>query len=325
MASFRTEIEQIKAPIHLNYDDVMLSLGSCFSDNIGLKLRDAKFNITANPLGVLYNPISIKQSIEILIGEENYDENKLIEQNGLWQSFDFHSSFSDIDKHRCLTNIQESISSARIQLKHLSTLVITFGTAYFYRLNDTGQVVANCHKFPATHFTRKRLSISQIIDEYLKLIEKLQKRYPALKIIFTLSPIRHLKDGFEENQVSKSILRVAIDEICKSTNNTHYFPSFEILLDDLRDYRFYQADLVHPNDLAIDYIWKKFQGSYFDTQTMSIMKSVSEISSAANHRPLHAESEQHQVFKKVTLNKILELQTNYPQMNWDREIEVFDN
>lgn len=325
MATFRTEIKSIESSFTLDYDDVLLSFGSCFSQNIGAQLSQRKFNLLFNPFGVLYNPSSIKQSIERLFGNSAYPEDQIIEHNGLWQSFDFHSSFSAVSQFECLNNIKASLSKALVQFQNATTLIVTFGTAYVYRNKANGQVVANCHKFPAANFTRERLSIAQIIDDYTELIQHLQTQFPSLKIIFTLSPIRHLKDGFEANQISKSILRIAIDEICKSSPNLHYFPSYELLLDDLRDYRFYQADLVHPNDLAIQYIWEKFQATYFNEETMDILKRVEELIKAANHRPFHASSAPHQLFKEKSLAQVLTLQTEYPGMNWDREIELFDN
>ena len=322
MNSFRTELDPKPASFQISYDDVLMSLGSCFSNEIGKKLKDSKFNIAINPFGVLYNPLSIEQSLKMLLSEEEYSARKLTEHNGLWQSFDFHSSFSNVDKHACINKINDSIKNARSQISRLTTLVITFGTAYYYKRNDV--VVANCHKFAASDFTRHRMTISEVIDKYYDLLEKLKTELPNLKIILTLSPVKHLKDGFEENQVSKSILRVAIDEICKSISNVHYFPSYEMVIDDLRDYRFYKSDLTHPNKMAVDYIWEKFQSCFFDQNTKSVLLSVIEITKASNHRPFHPDADQHKVFKKTMLAKVLKLQTEFPEMDWDREIEAFD-
>ncbi len=310
---FRTEIPSLSSPFRLTYEKPMLFLGSCFTDNIGLNLKELYFPILINPFGVVYNPLSVKKSLEILIEEKIYTEKDLQHFNGLWYSWDHHSSFSNPEKHEILNKINTEIAEGVQILKKSSFLLITFGTSRVYRLRDTNQIVCNCHKKPASIFNRELLEVDTIVKEYEELYLKISKINPSIRFIFTVSPVRHWKDGAHGNQVSKSILFLALEKIKEIYKDAYdYFPSYEFLMDDLRDYRFYSDDLLHPNGIAIEYIWQKFMESYFDPETKTIIETLGKIIKASRHRVNFPGSKQHNEFSGRQLDQIFELEKKYP-------------
>ncbi len=271
---FQTKVEIPVSKEKISYEDKIMTLGSCFAQNIGLKLQEVWFNTNINPFGVLYNPVSIQKSIELLLENKIFTEKDLIENRGLWQSFLHSSLFSDVTAQKCLAKINERYQRASHFLIHADFLLITYGTAWVFEEKKTGNVVSNCHKLPAKHFVRRRLTVEQIVNDYSELIAKLQQLFPKMKLIFSVSPIRHWKDGAHENNLSKSILLLAIDELQLIFPQVQYFPAYEIQMDELRDYRFYAADMLHPSDVAVDYIWKCFSDTYFDEVTQKIKKEL---------------------------------------------------
>lgn len=275
-------------------------------------MAEAKFPVDNNPFGIVYNPLSVKLVLNRLMENRSYNKQELFHFEGIWSSFDHHSRFSEIDAAVCLAKINDRVDLSSQFLSKTAFLFITFGTSYVYSRKANGTVVANCHKLPAAEFVRKRLTVEEIVSEYRILLEQLFKANPNLNIIFTVSPVRHWKDGAHENQLSKAILLLAIDQIVKDFPQTAYFPSYEIVMDDLRDYRFYEEDMLHPNKVAINYIWNRFKEVFMDADTLNLMKEVEKVILACSHRPFNPQSEQYQAFAKQMLNKIKLLQDQYP-------------
>lgn len=302
----------------LSYQDSLLSIGSCFAQNLGQQLQKQLYDILINPFGVLYNPSSIANSLQHLLGETFFEEKDLLSHRGAWHSLQHHSSFSNTDKQLTLTNINQSLQHARKQLQKTRCLFLTFGTAWVYLWKDSGQVVSNCHHFPAAHFERQRLSVEDIVQTFFKLLAVLKERFAPLEIILTVSPIRHLKDGFVENQVSKATLVLAVQQLVEQLEYCHYFPAYELLLDDLRDYRYYDKDLVHPNTLAIEYIWQAFEQAHLDSKEQSLRQKVTKLQQAAQHRPQQINSPVHQQFVQQQLEQLENIASKLPQPSYEQ-------
>lgn len=321
---FRTKINITPSNISISHQDKMMAMGSCFSEHIGQLLMDNKFKINSNPFGILYNPTSISQALRRVAEGNLFSEKEIFFHNGLYHSFWHHGDFSSVNKDACLNSINNSLKKASSDLREANFLLITFGTSYVFHSKEWDMVVGNCHKLPASTFDRYRLDVQSIVLDWKNLIENLKEVNPNLHIIFTVSPIRHLKDGAHDNQLSKGVLLLAIDELMKENANTHYFPSYEIVLDDLRDYRFYNEDMTHPSSLAIRYIWERFSETYFDKQTIQVNKEWSKISNALNHRPINSESEDYKLFLKQTLLKLKAFNEKYPYICSNEEINSLE-
>lgn len=284
---FRTEYVAHKAPFTLNPQNPVVLAGSCFSQNIAAKMQSHLWQ-AENPLGTLYNPLSICQAIYMMLDEEkgpdNY-EKSLFFYNGVWNSKKFDSSFSSATKQDC---IQDFINRRDIfidTLRRGKTLIVTFGTSIVYYDHEEQLPYGNCHKLPADRFFTSRLTSSEIMSFWSEVIEKLQEMFPDIRIIFTVSPVRHIKDGFVGNARSKAVLLLAIEEICRFNENCYYFPAYEILNDDLRDYRFYATDLVHPSEEGIQYIWEKFCETFLEEEGKRILNEGAKKIKAMAHRP----------------------------------------
>lgn len=308
---FRTEVEIIPAKNKISYTNQLITLGSCFSDNIGQRLSNAFFPVDVNPFGVLFNPVSIKNGLEILIINKIFTEKEIFKQGSLWSSFSHSTLFSSVDKSECLNNINHRIEAASSGLRRADFLLITFGTAWVYELITSGEVVSNCHKLPAKNFVRKRLTVDEIVTAYSDVLMKLHQLNPHLQVIFTVSPIRHWKDGAHENNLSKSILLMAIEQINKQFDFAVYFPAYEIQMDELRDYRFYAPDMLHPSETAIDYIWEKFSLTYFSAETQQIKTELEQWRAMLNHRPIHQSSQEYNLFLLSLEKKKEELMLKY--------------
>lgn len=296
--SFRTKIkiEKLPADWQIDYKKQLFLIGSCFSDNVGERLKNAGFSTTSNSFGTLYNPFSICQNIDRLLQNKSFDESDLVYQNGMWHSFSHHSSFSCFDKKECLQNINKHFFLAQENLLKADFLFLTFGTAWVFRLKSNDSVVSNCHKIPAKEFIREKLSVDNIVERVEQTLLLLKKKNPTIKIVFSVSPIRHLGDGFHANQLSKSTLLLAIDKLCHRLQNVIYFPSYEIVLDDLRDYRFFSDDMAHPSSLAVDYIWEKFGEMFFNESVQQLSLRVEKMRKAFSHRPFNPNSEDYKKF-----------------------------
>jgi len=282
---FRTELKSPKYPFQISYKDRMLLLGSCFSDNIGTFLINYRFSALSNPFGTLFNPVSIANALEMTINPELFTGDYHYFFENRWVSFAHHGSFSHSDENQFIKQIREQFSVTKVFLEQTHFLFITFGTAYVYKFIERDLVVANCHKIPNTKFEKIRLKIDEIVKIYTEIIEKIQKINPSATIIFTVSPVRHLGDGFHENQLSKSILHLAVEQLTHD-KNIFYFPAYEILMDDLRDYRFYAEDLCHPGENAISYIEEIFAESFFSQETKERLKEIEKENKFLNHRKL---------------------------------------
>ncbi|MDR3653702.1 MAG: GSCFA domain-containing protein [Paludibacter sp.] len=309
---FQTKVEIPFSEIKISYQHRIMTLGSCFAENIGRKMNEVYFDTVVNPFGVLYNPISIQKSIEMLLQKKQLADADIFEYNSLWQSFSHSTLFTDISAEGCLNKINLVLNSAADFFTKTNVLLLTFGSAWIFEDKKSGSVVSNCHKLPASNFTRRRLEVNEIVDIYSGFLCNLLNKNPDLQIILSVSPIRHWKDGATENTISKSTLLLAVNELQEQFENVHYFPAYEIQMDELRDYRFYAADMLHPSDVAVDYIWKRFAETYFDKETLAIKKELEHLAVDLAHRPLHPDSEASQKFMESIKASKKKLQSKYP-------------
>jgi hypothetical protein len=307
MKEFRTEIKTKTSRSRIHLSSSLLTQGSCFSDAIGERLNRYKFKTLVNPFGIIYNPHSIHKALTYGIFNEPVPDHTYLHQHDLFLNYDFHSGFSALRKEELHDRLVETIGATHFFLKDLEWLVLTYGTAWVYERTDTGEIVANCHKIPGSRFSKTLMTPVEIISSFRTFYDSLKKFNPGIRVILTISPVRHLKDTLELNSVSKSSLRIACHQIENEFPAVEYFPAYEIMTDDLRDYRFYKADMLHPTSQAEDYIWEKFADRYVDDQAHIFIEKWNEILSALNHRPFHSQSPSHQQFLKDTLRKLEEL------------------
>lgn len=309
MNTFRTEINCSPAsPIGL--DHKILTIGSCFADQFGQWLINNKFTVLANPFGTTYNPISIHNLLLDALNN-HVDSTLFTERNGLWYHHGWHSQFTASSQPELLADLQRIQKQVRAFLMEVDVVIITYGTAWVYELQSTNQLVNNCHKVAGTQFRKRLLTISEIETSFKDFIQTLQSFRPNLRVICTVSPVRHLKDTFELNQVSKSALRLACYQIEKE-KLADYFPAYEIMMDDLRDYRFYERDMIHPSAEAREYINEKFSDRYFTSDTLQLLQTLNEIQKALAHKPFQLASALHQNFLKQTLHKLESIQHRLP-------------
>jgi hypothetical protein len=277
-----------------------------------------------NPYGILFNPISIIQSLQQIINNKQFSESDIFYHNQHWQSFYHHGRFSNINKTTCLNNINNAITTSNQQVQNLDYLILTLGTANVFVHKESNQIVANCHKVPNSEFERKRLNVDEITTAFEPIFNQLKTINPKLKIIFTVSPVRHIRDGLVENQRSKATLLLAIDTLVAQYDFASYFPAYELVLDDLRDYRFFNADMIHPSKLAIDYVWNYFSEIYFSNKTKQIIHQIDKIIQAKNHRPFDEDSKMHQNFIQNQIDKIYQLKKQYSFLDFKMDLEWFD-
>ncbi len=324
-SKFQTIVDIPKYPWETGYGKRNLFMGSCFTENVGKKMSALKYEVDMNPFGILYNPLSVANGLEILLENRIFDEGVLKNHNGLWYSFFHHGRFSSGDKEACLQNINTRIQASSEFLKSADFLFLTFGTAWIYRYKKSGEVVSNCHKIPAREFSRERLSVNQIVEKYTDLFTRIWQVNPNLKVIFTVSPIRHWKDGAIENQRSKSILLLAVDQLIAKFENEKcaYFPSYEIVMDELRDYRFYAEDMLHISDVAVNHIWELFEQALMDEKSVSLSAEVQKVINAAGHRPINKKSPEFYTFLSSFQKKIAKLEYEFPFINLEQEKEYF--
>ena len=303
---FTTPIN-IKTNKTIDHNSRIVMLGSCFAENIGKRLTDCGFNVIVNPMGILYNPKSIAATLERLTTGTEFTANDLFYHNGLWASLMHHGSFSHADKAEALRMMNERLKEGHEQLKNATHLIITFGSAEVYEHN--GVVVSNCHKLPASEFTHRLLSIDEIISlNFQPLTFNSQ-----LSTLFTISPVRYMGEGAHHGQLNKATLLLATDQICKATG-ADYFPSYEIMMDELRDYRFYATDMIHPSEVAIDYIFERFTDTYLTDEAIRTAEEVQKIKKSLSHRPLHPDSEEYEKFKQKLSQQIEEITKKYPNI-----------
>lgn len=311
------------SPLKISYADKILFIGSCFTEEIGKQMKDLKFDVLQNPNGILYDPLSISAALTSYIDNKQFKEDDLFLLNELWHSWQHHSVFSGIDKEKVLQNINHSQQEAHQFLKNASWLIITAGTAFNYHLTVSGEPVANCHKAPSNFFEKKFISIEDIISQLSTTVTKLQSFNPNLKIIFTISPVRHVRDGVIENNRSKARLIEAVHFIKEKYEKVFYFPAYELIIDVLRDYRFYKNDLVHPTETATDFVFENFCNAYVDEPGKKLLKEIKNIVSAMNHKPFQKESDAYKKFMAVQLEKIKMIAAKIPSVDFTNEEKYF--
>lgn len=319
---FRLEFSPKPFDIKINHRHKLLLIGSCFTEQIGTKLSNHKFAVLDNPNGILFNPVSITKSLSSYIDNKQYSEDDLFYQNECWNSWEHHSRFSNPDKEACLAGINTSQLNAHSFLKQADWLLITLGSAFVYEL-DNKEVVANCHKVPTDKFNKRLLTAQEVATTLEDCIHKAKVFNPGLKIIFTISPVRHLRDGFVENNRSKATLIQAVHQLAEKKTDCFYFPAYELIIDDLRDYRFFAEDMVHPNYAATNYVWEKFITACIDEPSQQLMKEIAVIVAAKNHKPFNPASEQHKKFMQTNSEKVKKLQQQFSYLNLMEEESYF--
>ncbi len=321
------DIKKLSPP--LTHHSKMLLIGSCFTENIGEKLKQYKFEVFENPNGILFNPVSVAESIIDCIENKIVDAEELFELNEGWHSWKHHSRFSAVHKQDALDKINASTSRAHQFLKQADVVMITLGSAWVYSLSEKaplykpGLIAANNHKAPADWFHKKLLTTEAVLQELDQVIHRLFHFNPELRIIFTISPVRHIREGLVNNNRSKAVLIQAVHHLCEKFDRLHYFPAYELVIDDLRDYRFYSEDLVHPNYHATQYVWEKFVKACMDEKTEKLMESIHSINLAYKHKPFNADSRQHQDFLQSFLEKTQALQDQHPYLDFEKELVFF--
>lgn len=298
----------------VDYKSKIVLLGSCFSENIGDKFRYNKFQSLVNPFGILFHPLAIENLITRSINKAYYTEEDLYFHNEQWCCLDAHSKLNKTSKEELLKVLNTQIDETHQQLINASHVVITLGTSWVYRHIASDTVVANCHKLPQKQFLKELLSIEQITEALKAVVSLVRSINPKVTFLFTVSPVRHIKDGFIENTRSKSYLFAAIHNIIEPRTHLYYFPSYEIMTDELRDYRFYNADMIHPNQVAINYIWEKFKFVWLSEEALKISDTVSSIQAKKAHRPFNPASVAHQQFISKLESEIKDLRTKYPHI-----------
>ncbi|MEH6682249.1 MAG: GSCFA domain-containing protein [Sediminicola sp.] len=312
----QTLIPLVKASMPIDYNSDVLLLGSCFAENIGEKFKYFKFCSLVNPFGILFHPLALEEVLVRSVEQKPYTETDIFSVNGSWQCFDAHSSLGGVSKEKVLDNLNQGSALIRTHLKTASHIVITLGTAWAYRYKETQRLVANCHKMPQAAFQKELLSVEALTLSLERLVKLVTGVNPGVSLVFTISPVRHLKDGFVENQVGKSHLITALHQLLETHPDTAYFPAYELMMDELRDYRFYADDMVHPNALAIEYIWEKFREMWISGDVAPLMDKVEEVQKGLLHRPFQPASEGHQVFLRSLERKISYLKEKCPHMQF---------
>ena len=321
MMKLHTEISLKPEENQIDYSSKILLLGSCFSENIGAKFEYFKFQNLQNPFGVIFNPVSLERLIFRAIENIPFSIDDIFQQNDIWKCFDAHSELSSLDEYEFLQNLNNALQNLREALFSSTHIIFTFGTSWVYRNVGNAEIVANCHKLPQHNFTKELLSIEEISKSIQNIFNKISEVNLNLTIINTVSPVRHIKDGFVENSLSKAHLISAIHHFKNqqstiSNQQFHYFPSFEIMMDELRDYRFYAEDMLHPNKTAIEIIWQKFSEVWISPETDSLKKEIASIQNGLNHKPFNPESTEHLQFLEKLQQKVVSLQNQFPHIRF---------
>lgn len=297
-------------------------VGSCFTDHLGNKLQQHRFSTLQNPHGILFNPVSLAKSVTSYIDKRHYQREDIFLQQEWWTSWDHHSQFSHADPLQLLDLINRSQDEAHSFLQKAKWLVLTVGSAWVYQLAE-GTVVANCHKVPTDKFHKRLLPVEEVLAVLDNMIYRLFQFNPGLRILFTISPVRHLRDGFVENNRSKAVLIQAIHHLVEKFDRLFYFPAYELIIDDLRDYRFYAEDMVHPNYLATSYVWEKFLESCLDEESRKFIREIGPINAALAHKPFQPDSNAHKMFRQKQVEKLQQLQIAYPFLDFEKDIAFF--
>ena len=314
---FTTKIPVQKSTFPIDYDSKVMLLGSCFAENMGKKFDYFKFQATTNPFGIIFNAVSLEKLIRRAVENRTFTENDIFFHNDLWHCYEVHSELSNLDKDAFLESLNDIIRSTNKQLNDSTHIIITLGTSWVYRNIETNEIVANCHKVPQKQFTKELLSIHQTEESLQSIISLIHSVNPNCNFIFTVSPVRHIKDGFAENTLSKAHLIAAIHKtITNHKSQITYFPSYEIMMDELRDYRFYAEDMLHPSQTAIDYIWIQFFENYISESVFGLMKEICSIQKGLQHRPFNPNTESHQKFVLTLEEKMKRINERLPTIQF---------
>ena len=307
----------------ITYHDKLFLIGSCFTEHIGKRLEDLKFPVLQNPHGILFDPISVSKSINAYLSQKVYEESDLFFLNELWQSWNHHSQFSAMDAREVLQNINASQQRAYQHLVESTWLIITLGSSYSYQLVENGQPVANCHRAPGQWFHKYLLSTEETTLALAESIDNLMQINPGIQIIFTISPVRHIRDGVVENNRSKARLIEAVHSLTEQYKQVHYFPAYELVIDVLRDYRYYDVDLVHPNYAATEFVFEKFEENFINHHTREVMDTIKKVVTGYKHKPFNPDTQAHRSFLQSHLEKVKALQLQHPQLNFSKELIYF--
>lgn len=318
---FRTELQLSPSADQINYGDHIMTLGSCFAQHMQGRLQKYKFLCYPNPFGVIFNPNSIVKLIKYALGDHSFDEHELFYSHGMYVHSDFHSCMADADPQQVLCNIHSGLKTFKSQLARLDFLFITLGSTSGFKLKSNDQLVANCHKLPSNLFIPYEVDLKEAIEKFDGVLKELKSFNPDLKVVFTVSPVRHIRHGIIENARSKARLILLVESLIQKHNHLVYFPAFEWMIDDLRDYRFYEKDLIHPNEQAVDYIWNKFVHYFFSSETRALLQQVEHIIKACEHRPFNPSTFEHRQFCLQTLDTIKSLSEKQPNISFLEEVE----
>ena len=314
---FRTPVPIPKSDHLIDYNSKIVSLGSCFAVNMSEKLDYYKLQNVCNPFGILFHPLAIEKLVNFAVSGKRFTESDIFYHNERWHCFDAHSDLSNSNKETLLESLNEILISTSRQLREASHVIITYGTSWVYRNIQSDAIVANCHKVPQKQFRKELLSVGEIQESIANTLKFIHSVNPNCSVVFTVSPVRHIKDGFVENQWSKSNLIAALHQIINcQLSIVNYFPSYEIMMDELRDYRFYAEDMLHPNQVAIDYIWERFKETNIAETAYETMDAVATIQKSLQHRPFNPDSESHQKFEANLQDKISKMVSQYSFMKF---------
>lgn len=315
---FRTPVAIVQSSEKLTYEDAILTLGSCFAVNMAEKLKRFQFRCVSNPFGIIFNPISLERLVKYACANYRFTDKDVFCYQGVWSCFATHSEMNELEAEVIVEKLNHRRQMLTKALQISKHIMITLGTAWVYEREETGEIVANCHKLPQSHFRKRLLTVGEVSRSLERIVRCVKEINPDVKFVFSLSPVRHFKDGVVENQWSKAVLTVGLQDFLhhKSSEKISYFPSYEIVMDELRDYRFYKADLLHPNDIAVDYIWERFVETWIGPKEHLVMRKVEEVQRGLNHRSFNPYSESHARFLEQLAQKIDDLLERYPHMSF---------
>lgn len=317
--NLQTKVNIAAPDFTIDYNSKLMMLGSCFAENMGSKFSYYKFDVDVNPCGIVYNPRSVANVLRLIVEEKKFGKEDLMQVGEKWVSLYHHGSFSSTDPGESLEKINQRLERASGEIRSADLLVITWGSAWVYRHVGTDVVVSNCHKIPSGDFDRYRLSVEEIVEEYTGLIGRIREVNPGIRVLFTVSPIRHWKDGAHGNQLSKATLLLAIDQLREKLSGVYYFPAYEIVLDELRDYRFYADDMLHMSSLTIDYTWERFLYSFISPEVLGLMNQIGRINKGLMHRPFDPRSNDYQRLLKNIQTEIDAIARSFPSIDFSEE------
>ena len=312
-------------PFAISHTDRLLLVGSCFTSNVGKQLEDLKFSVKHNPTGILFDPFSVVRHLRDALENKQYDPSDLAWRDEVWHSYNHHTDFSSTNAGQTVEKINRAIVETSAFLKQTDILFLTLGSAFYYRLAENNERVANCHRFPSQNFTKHLAEIDEIIHEFKQLIDDIRIQNPTVNIVFTVSPVRHIREGVVNNNRSKARLLEAVHQLCDVLENTYYFPAYELVIDVLRDYRFYDIDMVHPNYQATQFVFEQFRNTFFSAETLSLCERVKEVVTAFRHKPNFPDTEAHRKFLAANLQKITALEPQTSLVGWEMEKAHFSS